>query len=222
MIYAYIKESGSRQDTSKKTKLIYARTELLGGADFKTYKDSVGHKLTWPKRLIGEVINALAKGDILITTEMPEVAKTTLEALEIIKAILDKGAILHIINDDKVIGDNPIEDKAYLQMLEHITDIERNFIKNRAKESLAKRKQEISEKGYYTTKQGKKKTTLGRPVGTTTAPKLNAKANKVHSMIANGDSKTAIAIACNVSRPTLDAWLEKNTDKSQPQLDLSN
>lgn len=55
-------------------------------------------------------------------------------------------------------------------LLAQVAELERQFIVQRTNASLNRIRNEIEKKGYYITKDGKKRTSLGRPKGKTDAP----------------------------------------------------
>ena len=73
----------------------------------------------------------------------------------------------------KIVMDDSIQSTIYAAVLVLVAEIKRNFIILRTKESLAKRKQEIAEKGYFLNAKGEKVTSLGRPRGKASITKLD-------------------------------------------------
>ena len=94
------------------------------------------------QRLIDGVLNKLNQGDVLIVTKLDRLGRSTIEVLQIIEEIKNKGIILHIIKDGLVIDgniSNSINDMM-LTLLSGFAQMERNFISERTKSALAQKK----------------------------------------------------------------------------------
>ena len=94
------------------------------------------------QRLIDCVLNKLNQGDVLIVTKLDRLGRSTIEVLQIIEEIKNKGIILHIIKDGLVIDGNisySINDMM-LTLLSGFAQMERDFISERTKSALAQRK----------------------------------------------------------------------------------
>ncbi len=94
------------------------------------------------ERLIDETLSKLTKGDVLIVTKLDRLGRSTIEVLQIIEDIKSKGIILHIIKDGLIIDgsiSNAINDML-LTLLSGFAQMERDFISERTKSALTKRK----------------------------------------------------------------------------------
>ncbi|MDY0137796.1 MAG: recombinase family protein, partial [Thiomicrospira sp.] len=91
---AYLRISTDQQDLSnqKHGLLDYANKNDL--TQLKIIEDVVSSKKHWSDRKIGEIVGDLRPGDNLLAPEISRLARSTLEVLEIIKAVLEKGAAL--------------------------------------------------------------------------------------------------------------------------------
>jgi DNA invertase Pin-like site-specific DNA recombinase len=222
MNIAYLRVSTNDQDINNQTHGLkhYAANNGLSKLDL--IKDNASSSKPWRTRKIGGLIESLQKGDNLLTPEVSRLARSTLEALEILQAILDKGAVLHITKDSKVIGGNKLEDRIYLTVLGLAAEIERDFIRRRTKESLSSKKAEIRDNGYFVSKSGNKITKLGRPKGKPTKLILDDKKDKVIEYLNLGLNKSSICKLLNVSRPTLDTFINKRIDPDQLEITFND
>lgn len=214
MNYAYIRVSTIEQDLKNQKHGLKAYAKRLRLEPLEIIEDKATTKKHWKTRKIGQLIEQLEPGDILLTPEVSRLARSTLEALEIMQALLDKECVLHITKDSKVIGGS-IEDRVYLTVLGLAAEIERHFIQQRTRESLAARKKEIGEKGFFVSRSGNKIAKLGRPVGGKKKLKLDDRKDEVIKYLQMGLNKTAISKILNVSRPTLNNFIEQRLDKDQ-------
>src|SRR5574344_423948 len=123
------------------------------------------------QRLIDGVLNKLNQGDVLIVTKLDRLGRSTIEVLQIIEEIKNKGIILHIIKDGLVIDgniSNSINDMM-LTLLSGFAQMERDFISERTKSALAQRKA-----------QGVK---LGRKKGQIVKSKFDEHKDKIEELI---------------------------------------
>jgi DNA invertase Pin-like site-specific DNA recombinase len=218
MNIAYLRVSTTDQDVSNQSHGLRYYAASSGLTELKLIKDVVSSSRHWRSRKIGEIIQGLKQGDNLLTPEVSRLARSTLEALEILQAILDKGACLHITKDSKIIGGNNIEDKIYLTVLGLAAEIERDFIRKRTKESLEAKQREIKTNGYFLSKSGRKITKLGRPKGKPSKLALDARKDLVIEYLKLGLPKTSICKLLKVSRPTLDNFINKRIDPDQLEI----
>jgi len=217
---AYLRISTDQQDLSnqKHGLLDYANKNDL--TQLKIIEDVVSSKKHWSDRKIGEIVGDLRPGDNLLAPEISRLARSTLEVLEIIKAVLEKGAALHITKDGRKIGGG-IQDTIYITVLSLAAEIEKDFIQRRTRESLAKKKQEIKENGYFVSNQGNKITKLGRPRGEKGASKLDPHKAEIISFLAKGVNKASICKIYDVTYPTLRAFIKKEgLDREQGNLEV--
>lgn len=217
---AYLRISTDSQDLNnqKHGLLDYANKNDI--TKLKIVEDIASSRKAWRERKIGEVINDLAPGDNLLTPEISRLARSTLEALEIIRAVIEKGAILHITKDGRQLGGD-IQDTIYTTVLALAAEIERDFIQKRTRESLAKKKQQLKENGFFISNQGNKITKLGRPAGEKGASKLDPHKSEIISFLAKGVNKASICKIYDVSYPTLRAFIKKEgLDQEQGNLEV--
>lgn len=218
MNFAYLRISTTDQDINNQSHGLKHYAATLGLVDIKLIKDSASSSRHWKERKIGALVEGLSEGDNLLTPEVSRLARSTLEALEILQAILDKGASLHITKDLKVIGGNKLEDKIYLTVLGLAAEIERDFLRKRTKESLDSKQQEIKANGYFVSKTGKKITKLGRPKGKNAKLALDGRKDTVIEYLNLGLPKTSICKLLGVSRPTLNNFINKRISPDQIEM----
>ncbi len=117
------------------------------------YQDKISSRKSRKERGIDSVINELQEKDTLLVYALDRIGRSTIETLQIIEDIKEKGIILCIIKDNIVINPldtNPVNEMM-LTMLSAVAQLERTFISQRTKAALQAKKE-----------QGIK---LGRPKG---------------------------------------------------------
>ena len=208
-IYAYLRVSTDAQDleNQKHGILEYANALNLGKGVF--VEDTASGKLNCTERKLGELVNETAvAGDTVIFAEFSRIGRSTLQVLEVLKAAVELNIQIHIAKD-KVVMDDSIQATIYATVLGLAAEIERNFITLRTKESLAKKKQELKEKGYFINNKGEKVTSLGRPRGKASVTKLDAREKEIKGYLKKGVSKRSIARIVECSPNTLYSWLKR-------------
>ena len=141
-IYGYCRVSTGVQTTENQRKEIldYAHTKKM--AVDKIVEIEVSSKKDKKERLIDQTLEQLQKNDILIVTKLDRLGRSTIEVLQIIEDIKNKGVELHIIKDGIVVDGNdtsPIN-QMIITLLTGFAQMERSFISERTKSALAQRK----------------------------------------------------------------------------------
>lgn len=170
-VYAYLRVSQGDQDTKNQEHAVLQYANTHGFVNVEMVHDVVTSRLNWRSRKIGELIDKLVEGDVLLCSEATRLGRSALEVLEIQKEVLERQAILHIIKEGLVVGNagqteiERILQKTMLSLLGSIGEMERAFISRRTKEALAKKKSE----GMV----------LGRPKGVESVWELDTKVDQV-------------------------------------------
>ncbi|MGJ0299902.1 recombinase family protein [Aliarcobacter cryaerophilus] len=142
IFYGYARVSTTTQSLKNQRHEIFEyahRNNMLIDYIFEVEISSTKNKKL---RLIDGVLNKLNQGDILIVTKLDRLGRSTIEVLQIIEEIKNKGIILHIIKDGLIIDgniSNSINDMM-LTLLSGFAQMERDFISERTKSALAQRK----------------------------------------------------------------------------------
>ena len=208
-VYAYLRVSTDQQDVGNQKHgiLEYANQKRITGIRF--IKDSVSSKKNWQERKIGDLLNEqMLSGDILLISEISRMARSTLQVLEIHKRAAEKEVTVHIAKQNMAF-DNSINSTIAAVIFGLAAEIEREFVSMRTKESLANKKKQIKEKGYFITNEGKKCTALGRPKGKAKHVKLDKQETLIRDYLRKGISKRAIAKLVECSPSTLYDWFKR-------------
>ena len=194
--YGYLRVSTVNQSNEKfKDDILrYANDHRLGNIEW--VEEKVSGKTDWRKRNLGELIDSMKGGDILIVPELSRLGRSISMIYEIVTACQDRGIEIHALKQNLVIKDkNDMTTKIMLHTFSLAAELERDFIAMRTKEALAVKKA-----------QGVK---LGRPTGVGKS-KLDEFADEIHAFRNNGATLTWIAKKYNTTPITISRWLENH------------
>ena len=199
-MYAYLRVSTDNQDVEAQKLGImeYARSQGLEPVEL--VDDTVSGAVGWRKRGIGQLIESAGKGDVILVAEVSRMARSTLQVLEIMRESARKEVSIHIVKNNMVM-DGSMASKITVTILGLAAEIEKEFISERTKEGLARRKAE-----------GVK---LGRPKGSMAKEvKLDKHKKDIIKYLGKGVSKASIAKIFDVSKTTLYRYIDRVGIKS--------
>ncbi len=170
MTLGYTRVSTQTQDTSSQRQdiLNYAFAHKLTIDDI--IETTISSKKGTKERGIDSVLERLSSGDNLVVTKLDRIGRSTIEVLQIIQDIKDKGITLYIIKDNLIVNPNdtnPIT-QMFLTLLSGFAQMERSFISERTKSALQARK----DKGIK----------LGRKKGQVVASKYDIHKEKIKEL----------------------------------------
>jgi DNA invertase Pin-like site-specific DNA recombinase len=192
-IYSYLRISTDKQEleNQKFEVLKYANDNKLGNIEF--VEEAVSGRKSWKERKIGELVERLNKGDVLIVTELSRLGRSMLEIMELLSILLRKGVELHIVKNRQVLKDD-LQSKVFAMAFSIAAEIERELISQRTKEALQRRKAE-----------GKP---LGRPKGSFSSP-LDKHWDQIKELREKGVSISSIAKILEVPYSTLWSYIKR-------------
>ena len=134
-VYGYLRVSTKDQNSQ------YQRNMMLNYANENNYvpiifvNETMSGAKSYKNRELGNLLNKLSSGDILLVNEFSRLGRSLLDILEIIKVIKEHDAQLIIVRDKLVIGDD-MNSKLLTTMFGIVSEIERDLLKSRVKEGL--------------------------------------------------------------------------------------
>ena len=199
MIYGYCRCSTNetRQDINRQKREL----KELGATEssiFMEYESCT--KINRPE--LNKLLAIVKPGDIIVTTEVSRITRSTKQLCDIIDFVKDCQLCLIIKNSvtiDCRNGDNVnAMTKAFIQMAGVFSELERDMICDRVKSGM----RNARAKGVK----------LGRPK--LSIEGIPPKVKSLFEQYKNGDlSKTDYAKLCDISRPTLDKYIAIMTDR---------
>lgn len=193
-IYFYIRVSTDLQNCANQ------RFELETFAKKNNIKvdeyieETISSRKPLSQRKLGKLLDRLDKGDIIITTEISRLGRNMLEVMGILQQCLEKECEIITIKENYHLKSD-ISSKVLAFAFSLASEIERQLISQRTKESLKRLKNE-----------GKH---LGRPYGTTYR-KLKKKHNKIVELLNKNVSKSQIAKLMGCTWTTLHRYIQEH------------
>lgn len=199
MIYAYIRVSTDMQTYSSQEFEIKRYCETNNITIDKWITESVSGTTAIEKRTLGKTIRKMAKGDLLICTEISRLGRNMLMIMSILNLCAGKGIAIHTIKDNFDLSEN-INSKIIAFAFALAAEIERNLISQRTKEALAVKKLE-----------GVK---LGRPCGSSSKRvTVCNEIDKILKMIDDNIPLEKIARKFGIHRNTLRRYIKNHRNE---------
>lgn len=191
---AYLRVSTIDQDLEKnKAQILHlANDKNLGKVEF--VEEKMSGRVNWRERKIGEIIDNLSAGDVVLLSEFSRLGRSMLECMEIIAIATQKGIKMYTVKGGWQLDDT-IQSKVMAMVFSMVAEIERDLISKKTKEALQTKKA-----------NGVK---LGRPKGVGKS-KLDRYKVEIEALLKNGSTKKFIANRYGTSESNLFNWLNKN------------
>ena len=188
MIVAYLRVSTEKQQVANQKAEISRYAKEKGIKVDHWLKETNSGKCKKEKRLLGNLLEKLNAGDVLIVTELSRLSRSLYEIMNILNFCLEHKIILYSTKDGYAF-DHSLNSKILAFAFGLVAELERNLISLRTREALAARRS----KGIK----------LGRPAAY--RPKyylLNNKIEQIKELLEKGYSVRQICQALGMSRST--------------------
>lgn len=191
---AYLRVSTTEQDLQKNKFDILHLANEKGLGKVEWVEEQISGRVSWKKRKIAQVIEALQTGDSLIVSELSRLGRSMLECMEILSIASQKQINIYAVKGNWQL-DQSIQSKIVAMAFSMAAEIERDLISQRTKEALAAKKQ-----------AGMK---LGRPRGVGKS-KLDSYRPEIEALLANGSTQKFIASRYHTTEANLSRWITKH------------
>lgn len=200
MIYGYNSDDANNEINVEEKITEYARSNALQLDKF--IADIQPNKIHWGKRELFTLINEkMDQGDTLITFEACNLARSTLQALEILDAAASKGIKIILVKYSKTFAPKDIVETHHF--LDLVQNIDGDFVARRTTDALARRRA----RGLP----------LGRPKGRKNkSRKLDKHKADIKKYLALNISKASIAKLVGCHAQTLYNYLEDRNLLTNP------
>lgn len=190
--YGYCRISTFKQDILKQENAIYNYCQQNQIVMKKMVGEQVSGTVKYTERNLGYLLDEMKKGDTLIITELSRLSRKTIEALNIVSDLLNRGINVTLVNNGITLKDDPMG-KIYLTVFSLVSELERNSISERTKSALAS----VKASG----------TKLGRPRGNGKS-KLDSHHDEIVELLRKGVSKASITKIYDCSITALNHWIK--------------
>uniref|UniRef100_UPI0039F7106C recombinase family protein n=1 Tax=Sulfuriferula sp. GW6 TaxID=3345112 RepID=UPI0039F7106C len=192
--FAYLRVSRDTQDTANQKLGLLEYANRLGFAPLKIVEDTQSRGVSWRQRALGALLVEASAGDVILSPEVSRLGGSALQVLEFLHEALAKGVYVHVTKS-RFIFDDSLQATIQATVLGLAAQIEREFIRVRTREALARRRAE-----------GKP---LGRPKGSQGSLKLDGREDEIAGYLALELPRRKIAKRLKVSYNTLALFIER-------------
>lgn len=201
MIYGYIRVSTDKQTVENQRFEIEEFAVKTGRLVDQWVSEVISGTKRADERLLGNLLEQLQKGDVLIISELSRLGRNLLQIMSILNDLMEKEITLLTVKEGYELGNN-INSKVLAFAFGLSAEIERSLISQRTKEALARKKAE----GVI----------LGRPKGLAklSSYKLYRHKDDIIKMRNEGMSYNKIAHYYKVNRATVSKFIKRIEEKS--------
>ena len=194
-VIGYIRVSSNKQTVQHQHYEIEQFAEHNNITVDKWIEETISSRKALNKRQLGQLLDELQDGDILIAAEISRLGRSLLEVMHILETCLNKNCQVWTLKENYRLG-NDIPSKVMAFAFGLSAEIERNLISQRTKASLESVKA-----------SGKR---LGRPFAAQSRKlKLSRNTKKVKELLDMGLTKYRIAKIMGVKHTTLSRFIDR-------------
>jgi len=140
-VTAYLRVSTDEQDTAAQRLGLFDYAQSRGLKIDAILDDTASGATAWRSRKLGPLLETTQPNDIILIPEISRIERTTLGVLSFLEAAAAKQCTIHIIKQQMVI-DATMQSRIITTILALCAEIERDMIRARTKEGMAKAKAE--------------------------------------------------------------------------------
>lgn len=178
----------------------YAKLQTL--PIIRTIAETCSGATKWRDRDLSSVVNGAVTPSDLLVYELSRVGRNLADVLDFLQVCVERGITLHITSKGTRI-EAGLHGKILATMLALCAEIEREHVRERTRAALAERRAQIEANGFYKTKAGNIRTSLGHQRGAPRRTKLESKSDEITKLKNAGVSDSAIARLLSVDRKTV-------------------
>lgn len=204
MTYGYIRVSTDKQTVENQRYEIIRFAEAQGLTIDGWIEETISGTRNYDKRKLGELLDDVQAGDLIICTELSRLGRSLFMIMEILSLCMTKECVVWTIKDGYRLGDD-IQSKVLAFAFGLSAEIERDLISQRTREALERKKAE-----------GVK---LGRPRGARSKQvKLSGKEEAIRVLLDEGTSIAQIARLLHCDRSTLSRFISSRMGAEETHL----
>ena len=195
-VIGYIRVSSNKQTLEHQRFEIEQFVKLQGFKVDNWIEEKISSRKALKKRKLGNLLENLQENDILISCEISRLGRSLLEVMRILEICLTKNCQVWTIKENYRLG-NDIQSKVLAFAFGLASEIERQLISERTKNSL----QRLKDEGKH----------LGRPYGFS-YKKLQKRHDKIKELLDKNVSKSEIARLMGCTWQTLHRYIKDSID----------
>ena len=195
MVIGYIHVSTSKQSYAHMEREMKEYAAKNGLIIDKWVEETISSRKPLHKRKLGELLETMEEGSILIASEISRLGRSLMEVMEILQICLNKNCQVITIKENYHLG-NDIQSQVLAFAFGLSAQIERQLISQRTQTAIDNKKA-----------QGIK---LGRPFGAESKRlKLSKNTKRIKNLLDKGVSKAQIARIMGVQKMTLRRFIQR-------------
>ena len=195
MNHIYLRVSTDHQDAETQKTGILAYLTERGMTHVMLHTDTASGAVPWRERGLLALLNEVERGDSIVVAEVSRIGRSTVDVLDFFREALARGVGV-IVTKSGLVVDDTLQAKITTTILALAAEIEREFLLARTAE------------GYRRARAAGVR--VGRPPGATSTSKISDKGTEISAMLAAGVAKSAIARMLDVSRGTVQRFIDRN------------
>ena len=199
MNYAYIRVSTDKQTVQNQRLAIKEYAKYHRIRNLVWFSETISGTKKPDKRKLGELLNTVKSGDVIIITELSRLGRSMMMILDVLQLLLEKGVKVIAIKEGYELGDN-IQSKVLAFAFGLSAELEHTLIQERTRLGLERARKEGKHIGRKKGQKSKKY-------------KLTGKKSFIITQRKNGRSKLSIANELNVTWVTLNKFMQNNNIK---------
>lgn len=194
-VIGYIRVSSKKQTCEHQHYEIEQYAKQNGIKIDRWVEETISSRKPLNKRKLGQLLNELQSGDILIAAEISRLGRSLLEVMRILETCLNKNCQVWTLKEHYRLG-NDIQSKVMAFAFGLSAEIERNLISQRTKASL----ENVKAKGKR----------LGRPFSAQSKKlKLSKNTKKIKKLLDMGLTRYRIAKIMQVKQTTVSRFIQR-------------
>jgi DNA invertase Pin-like site-specific DNA recombinase len=194
MNHIYLRVSTDHQDAENQKTGILAYLTERGMSHVMLHTDTASGAVPWRERGLLALLDEVERGDSIVVAEVSRIGRSTVDVLDFFREALARGVGV-IVTKSGLVVDDTLQAKITTTILALAAEIEREFLLARTAE------------GYARARAAGVR--VGRPPGKTSPSKIAGKRTEIERLLSAGVGKSATARLLNVSRGTLQRFLDR-------------
>lgn len=194
--FVYLRVSRHTQDVASQRLGVLEYASRHGYTNLEFVEETASRSINWKERKLGDLIfNRAQKGDIILASEITRLGQHSWQMLEVMHEAVSRGVVVAITRMNFVL-DGGINASIFATVLGLASQLEREFLKARTIEGVARAAQE-----------GR---VGGRPKGSTGRLKLDDRVEKVRELYELGLTTPKLAKHFDVTEKTMRKFIARH------------